>query len=130
MNVNPPLIRLNPSNAKFGMRIRPTFDPDASATISRLEKDPTWGSVFYVNWSRECDANLINGPFTFNLDWEIMAPDSENLTSSGLLKHFPTYDDILPIIKPIRQEKPCQVCRNLNDVGVLVCYSCGNKPHD
>jgi hypothetical protein len=29
---------------------------------------------------------------------------------------------------PTRQEKPCQVCSRPNDVGVNVCWSCGNQP--
>jgi hypothetical protein len=28
----------------------------------------------------------------------------------------------------IRQEKPCQVCKRNNDVGVATCWNCGNKP--
>ena len=27
-----------------------------------------------------------------------------------------------------RQEKPCQVCSKLNDVGVSICWLCGNNP--
>jgi hypothetical protein len=27
-----------------------------------------------------------------------------------------------------RQEKPCQLCKRPNDVGVSVCWSCGNQP--
>jgi hypothetical protein len=27
-----------------------------------------------------------------------------------------------------RQEKPCQLCSRPNDVGVSVCWSCGNQP--
>jgi hypothetical protein len=29
---------------------------------------------------------------------------------------------------PTRQERPCQVCSRNNDVGVSVCWSCGNQP--
>jgi hypothetical protein len=27
-----------------------------------------------------------------------------------------------------RQEKPCQVCSKMNDVGVSICWMCGNQP--
>jgi hypothetical protein len=27
-----------------------------------------------------------------------------------------------------RQEKPCQVCKRNNDVGVSICWMCGNQP--
>jgi hypothetical protein len=29
----------------------------------------------------------------------------------------------------VRQEKPCQTCGKNNDVGVNVCWCCGNQPH-
>jgi hypothetical protein len=28
----------------------------------------------------------------------------------------------------VRQEKPCQTCGKNNDVGVSVCWCCGNQP--
>jgi hypothetical protein len=28
----------------------------------------------------------------------------------------------------VRQEKPCQTCGKNNDVGVNVCWCCGNQP--
>lgn len=28
----------------------------------------------------------------------------------------------------LRKEKPCQVCQKKNDIGVTVCWSCGNQP--
>jgi hypothetical protein len=27
-----------------------------------------------------------------------------------------------------RQEKPCQVCKRNNDIGISVCWNCGNQP--
>lgn len=27
-----------------------------------------------------------------------------------------------------RQEKPCQVCKRNNDLGVSICWNCGNQP--
>jgi hypothetical protein len=34
----------------------------------------------------------------------------------------------VPSNNGIRQEKPCQVCKRNNDVGVHVCWNCGNAP--
>ena|SRR5258708_5416344 len=33
-----------------------------------------------------------------------------------------------PATNQVRQEKPCQGCGKLNDVGVRVCWCCGNQP--
>jgi hypothetical protein len=44
-------------------------------------------------------------------------------------------DDYLELIDPQiittasgRQEKPCQSCRRMNDLGVSTCWWCGNQP--
>jgi hypothetical protein len=48
---------------------------------------------------------------------------------------FMQEDDYLELVDPQvittasgRQEKPCQSCRRMNDLGVSACWWCGNQP--
>jgi hypothetical protein len=62
-------------------------------------------------------------------------PPQSHINFKGLLggwnkDRFVVVEDNTPtsVNASERQEKPCQVCKRPNDVGVNVCWNCGNAP--
>jgi hypothetical protein len=78
----------------------------------------TLGSVYEVKEEIAGDYRLVGiNPSFLKTRFEIIVSSDEETTTS------------IASAITARQEKPCQTCGKNNDVGVSVCWCCGNQPH-
>lgn len=111
---------LTKDKTKVGVKIRHTSWQDESyavitstpyyntSSLEIFEACPSWylASTQYMVMNSEKYWNIIDEGISFD---EIRS-------------------DVTPQKSSVRQEKPCQVCKRKNDLGVKVCWSCGNCP--
>ena|SRR5258708_15513 len=106
---------------KSGMRVRCAY-----AGSSRLGKEATVVAVV------ERGANTYTG-HKITVQWDDGSTDSPDWGSPESFEPIdpPTMiqEEIKQVVTPpVREEKPCQGCGKPNDVGVKICWMCGNQP--
>lgn len=105
------MIPLTRDRIKVGVKVRRKTDTEIGIVYEE-EHLPLRGShhIFGIRWSDGSkSAHIAANASTYFY-----------IVEEGI-----SYDEVR---SNVRQEKPCQVCRRKNDLGVKVCWSCGNHP--
>lgn len=105
------MVVLSKDNAKVGLTV-----------VNKLTKEIGTLSKLYT-------VTLSNGTLdVFDVTWA----DGRKVTSLSNWANWFISEDDGPCenqVSKARVEKPCQACSRMNDIGVSVCWCCGNKPH-
>lgn len=107
------MIPLTKDKIEIGLRvIRKGPGNDDHGTITRLP----YNSQTLVN--------------IFNIKWDRYSTDMVYFVDDCDKRFCIIFDPIRDIHNQnnVRQEKPCRLCQRKNDIGVTVCWSCGNHP--
>jgi hypothetical protein len=89
--------------------------------IYQVESETTWSYQIKDEWFDNPPQSHINFKGLlggWNKDRFVIVSEDE---ASATVSSTATFNG--------RQEKPCQTCGKNNDVGVNVCWCCGNQPH-
>lgn len=98
--------------------------------FDQLDRNPAYyGGYKVAVWCAVCAyaCNQRSGYPVSDPDYLILKNGVVCIAESYALKATPDGPFIKNSITK-QKEKPCQICNRNNDIGVKVCWSCGNKP--